>query len=94
MRDNGFLKVDGLLKETDHKIQDPGILAIYDLILASKAKNFASCARHGKVGCDSKHARNICEKCNHVGKFGALAVTLRRQLSHPPDSTWECWPQK
>jgi hypothetical protein len=53
---NGFIKIDGLLviqdKETAY--DDPGMLAIYDLIIASKANNFATCARGGKKGCNKQ----------------------------------------
>ena len=85
--DKGFYKIDDLLKETN-KLNDPGMLAVYDLILAQKASKFATCARDGGHGCSSA-TRKICESCNHVGKFGKLALSLRKGRK----DTWGCWPQ-
>eukprot|EP00985_Skeletonema_marinoi_P027624 scaffold22980_cov58-Skeletonema_marinoi.AAC.1 len=50
LHDNGFIKIDGLLEMQAKKVHnDPGMLAIYDLIIAIKANNFATCARDGKA---------------------------------------------
>lgn len=95
LQDNGFLKVDDLLKQTI-SIADPGMLAVYDLILAIKATHFATCARDGVHGCSVGNSL-ICQKCNHVGKFGKLAISMRQisSLLHNDTggSSWECWPQ-
>ena len=59
---------------------DSGMLAVYDLILAMKARVFASCVRDGKHGCSNNQAVEICKKCNHIGKFGKLAISLRERF--------------
>jgi hypothetical protein len=82
---NGFVKIDNLLEKED-KLQDTGMLAIYDLIIAAKANNFASCVRNGEIGC-TEESRRLCEDCNHVGKFGRMATLLRKEKA-----TMECWP--
>jgi len=60
LQDNGFLKIDDLLKQTI-SIADPGMLAVYDLILATKATHFATCARDGVHGCSVGNSL-ICQK--------------------------------
>ena len=90
LQDNGFIKIDKLLGE-EHKLRDSGMLAIYDLIIATKANNFASCARNGVIGC-TKSSQRVCEECNHVGKFGQLATLIRRESVNNVGSSWECWP--
>lgn len=93
LRDQNFLKFDELMLG-QMQIQNAGMLAIYDLILALKSKSFASCARDEKYGCNSGDAEQVCERCNHIGKFGSLAISLRkRSLIHANDSSWGCWPQ-
>jgi hypothetical protein len=91
LRDNGFIKIDDMLDNDHSQLLDPGMLAVYDLIIATKANNFASCARHGKIGC-SELAKKLCEECNHVGKFGHLAMLFRKQSLDTVGSSWECWP--
>ena len=93
VRENGFTKVDDLLKKKNASIDkvDSGMLAIYDLILASKSMNFATCARGGGHGCTNK-ARRLCEECNHVGKFGKLALSFRSD--NEKGSSWACWPAR
>jgi len=94
LRDNGFIKIDGLLEAHSTKVHndDPGMLAIYDLIIATKAINFATCARGGEAGCNDV-SRRLCDACNHIGKFGRLATLLRKQDAyHSLASSWECWP--
>jgi hypothetical protein len=96
LRDNGFIKIDGLLESQAKKVHsdDPGMLAIYDLIIATKAKSFATCARHGEAGCNQVSNR-LCKACNHVGEFGRLATSLRKQSAdHRLGSSWECWPSE
>jgi len=96
LRDNGFIKIDGLLEaqaETK-KVDDQGMLAIYDLIIATKASNFATCARGGKAGCNAV-TNELCDACNHVGKFGHFAISLRKQKADRRESSsWECWPSE
>lgn len=97
LHDNGFIKIDGLLEIQAKKsaYDDPGMLAIYDLIIASKANNFATCARDGRNGCN-KMTRRLCDSCNHVGKFGRLATSLRKKQrvdgGGHQGSSYECWP--
>ena len=73
---------------------DSGMLAIYDLILAIKSKTFASCARDESYGCDEVATR-VCDMCNHIGKFGKLAISLRRKFNPitSNDTSYGCWPQ-
>lgn len=59
---NGFIKLDSLLKACKVKVKDSGMLAVYDLILASMANNFATCSKEGSFGC-SRQAIDVCEKC-------------------------------
>eukprot|EP00984_Skeletonema_dohrnii_P004621 scaffold1634_cov118-Skeletonema_dohrnii-CCMP3373.AAC.19 len=92
LHDNGFIKIDGLLEMQAKKVHnDPGMLAIYDLIIATKANNFATCARDGKTGCNGV-TRRLCDACNHVGKFGRLATSLRKEDGDHRGSSFECWP--
>jgi hypothetical protein len=86
LRDNGFIKIDDLLENED-KLLDSGMLAVYDLIIASKANNFASCVKNGEVGCN-KSSQKLCEKCNHVGKFGQLATLFRQENVNDVGSSW------
>ena len=58
LQDNGFLKIDDLLKQTI-SIADPGMLAVYDLILATKATHFATCARDRVHGCSVGNTTNF-----------------------------------
>jgi hypothetical protein len=96
LRDNGFIKIDGLLEARSTKVHndDPGMLAIYDLIIATKAINFATCSRGGEAGC-SDVSHRLCDACNHIGNFGRLATSLRKQNTyHSLASSWECWPSE
>lgn len=92
LHDNGFVKIDDLL-DNEEKLLDSGMLAIYDLIIASKANNFASCVRNGAVGC-TESSQQLCEECNHVGKFGKLATLFRQESVNNVGSSWECWPNE
>ena len=91
--DNEFIKIDGLLETQAKKVvhNNLGMLAIYDLIIATKANNFATCARDGKTGCNGV-TRRLCDACKHVGKFGCLATLLRREDGDRRGSSYECWP--
>ena len=94
LSDHGFLKFDELLMQEIGLLNDPGMLAIYDLILAQKSKGFASCAIDGGHGCSANHAVKLCNRCNHVGKFGKLAISLRKSSpEHVKKSSWGCWSQ-
>lgn len=96
LKDEGFLKVDNLMlaARNARAIDDPGMLAVYDLILATKARQFATCARDGGMGCNNSIAQQLCQRCNHVGKFGRLALSLRgMDRLHGNDASWGCWPQ-
>lgn len=98
LHENGFISISGLLEMHAKKsaYNDPGMLAIYDLIIATKANNFATCARDGKAGCN-KVSRNLCDSCNHVGKFGRLATSLRKERhvdGRHRGSSYECWPSE
>ncbi|KAL7482177.1 hypothetical protein ACHAW6_007866 [Cyclotella cf. meneghiniana] len=91
LRDDGFVKVDDLLG--DLIVQDSGMLAVYDLIIAKKSYHFATCARSGKFGCESNETRKVCEECNHIGKFGRVAISYRNQTATQPGRlSWECLP--
>lgn len=62
VKENGFIKFDTLLKAANLTVEDSGMLAVYDLILASMSMNFATCSFQGSFGC-SKQSLNICKKC-------------------------------
>jgi len=93
VKEKGFIKFDSLLKASKIEIEDSGMLAVYDLVLASMSRNFATCARNlgGTLGnfC-SKEAHQICDECNHIGNFGLLAINLRDKKR---GSSFSCWPQ-
>ena len=58
--DNGFLNLDTLAQKHLKNMKDPLVLAILDLILAMKAKEFTTC---------SSQCRSICSKCGHQGEL-------------------------
>ena len=62
VKQNEFIKIDSLLKAANVEVKDSGMLAVYDLILASMSKTFATCSKEGSFGC-SKEAITLCEKC-------------------------------
>lgn len=84
LQERGFTIFDTLLGEGERP-QDPGFLAVYDLILAEKAKVFTACGQ----GCASK---KVCTDCNHLGKFATLALALRYQKGRNDTTTYPCWP--
>jgi len=55
--DNGFLKLDTLAQKHLKNMKDPLVLAILDLILAMKAKEFTTC---------SSKCRSICSKWSKI----------------------------
>ncbi len=73
-----FIKLDTLIQ--GENVKDPGLLAVWDIIIATKANRFATCAK----GCGE-----ICQRCNHLGKFAAFAIEARSQSNR---SSHECWP--
>ena len=83
VRDQNFLKLDTLLTPQEKRdLVDPGVLAIYDLILAARAASFATCARNH---CEHKR----CSKCNYVGGFASYTVEYRKSRGRPND--FICW---
>ena len=78
--DHGFLKLDQVIDYTT--LEDPMMLAVYDLILALKATEFVTCAR----GCQD----SACAACNWLGSFAGLAVSMRRDVGNK--SSTQCWP--
>lgn len=78
LNDQNFIKLDTLIE--DENLKDPGLLAVWDVIIATKASGFATCAR----GCGE-----ICQRCNHLGRFAAFAIEIRNKLNR---SSHECWP--
>ena len=95
-----MVKFDKLLNNAGIPLLDSGMLAVYDLILVTLANNFSACAKTGDtaragVGRCSKSDKNICRSCNHLGKFAALALMMRKESSEDPTrSTLGCWPQE
>lgn len=93
LSDHNIAKFDELMAG-QLQYTDAGMLAVYDLILASKSRNFATCARDEKHGCFTGDAAKVCERCNHIGKFGKLAISLRKMsMVHADESSWGCWPK-
>jgi len=82
IRSGGFLTFDGLLRDSGIKPRDPGLLAVYDLILVGLADQFTTCAR----GC----AGGQCHACNYMGKFSKMTLEMRPKDKE--DSTYDCWP--
>ena len=80
--DNGFLKLDLLVQAHQDFVRDPVFLAAADLVLAQKAKEFATC---------DKSCNSICAQCGHQGSFVHLAETLR--TARDKNST-SCWPER
>jgi hypothetical protein len=92
---DGYHHQGGVVQQRQqYYYHDSGMLAIYDLILAIKSKTFASCARDESYGCDDV-ATAVCDRCNHIGKFGKLAISLRRKFNPITSNgtSWGCWPQ-
>lgn len=76
------LKLDTLLdQEEKSNTPDPGVLAIYDVILAAKYGRFLTCTR----ACGDE----VCAQCNHHGIFMNYAVEYRKSQGKMSDI---CWP--
>ncbi|EJK56321.1 hypothetical protein THAOC_23823 [Thalassiosira oceanica] len=82
IRSGGFLTFDGLLRDSGIKPRDPGLLAVYDLILVGLADQFTTCARASAEG--------QCHACNYIGKFSKMTLEMRPKDKE--DSTYDCWP--
>jgi len=91
LESNGLLKFDQLLQESNVYIKDPGMLAIYDLILAKLSKTFSTCAAdvEGSPSSCTDYQRGVCSHCNYLGKFARLAIDTR--LANSLESN-TCWP--
>ena len=106
LKQKGFIKIDDLISDENGQNQnnanriDSGMLAIWDLILASKAYHFSTCARKDAAtdgydptqspACASPLSRQMCEECNHIGKFAQLAINFRKEQGK---RSYGCWPQ-
>ena len=94
----GLVKFDALLRAAGVPLRDPGLLAVYDLILAASARYFSTCAYKAAMGHRGKcshAAQRACRACNHLGKFAGLALAMRKDLpTYSKESTYGCWPQK
>ena len=88
IRSSGFITFDGLLRDSGIKPRDPGLLAVYDLILVGLADKFSTCARE----CEGEQCRTCgqCHSCNYMGKFSKMALDMRPK--DKGDSTYACWP--
>lgn len=82
LTDHGLLKLDQFVDYSN--VSDPGMLAVYDIILAIRANHFITCTKD----CPED---SICAACNHRGKFAAMAVSMRRDMASK--SSVKCWPQ-
>merc|ERR1712086_130381 len=98
LEQNGMIKFDKLINQAGIPILDSGMLAVYDLILATSANYFSTCShkdssrRHGKCSHGDQRA---CRACNHLGKFAALALAMREESPvYSIGSTYGCWPQR
>jgi hypothetical protein len=63
-------------------IPDIVVLAVWDQIMALKARHFATCTK----GC---HKNTGCRSCNYLGNFAQLAIDLRQNVGKTSD---KCWP--
>ena len=80
----GFLKLDYLMTEQEKQsLEDFGILAVYELILAARSRRFATCTRRDCRG-------DVCQKCNYPGGFSEYAVDYRQIQGNKSSDT--CWP--
>ncbi|GFH59598.1 hypothetical protein CTEN210_16074 [Chaetoceros tenuissimus] len=80
----GFLKLDYLMTENEKQsLEDFGILAVYELILAARSRRFATCTRRDCRG-------DVCQKCNYPGGFSEYAVDYRQLQGSKSSDT--CWP--
>jgi hypothetical protein len=78
--DAGVHKIDQV--HQDHRISDTVELAVWDQIIALKARRFATCTK----GCRKKA---VCRPCNYLGNFAQLAIDLRQNIGKTSE---KCWP--
>lgn len=98
----GLIRFDKLLQGANINVPDPGMLVIYDLILAEMSRIFTTCS-HGPggepggkgkglaPGCSEEQNR-ICHDCNYFGKFARLAMDMRLETPGLEERTMGCWP--
>lgn len=103
LANDGFVRFDQLMRDANVPVQDPGMLGVYDLILATMAQYFATCTNapggqgggKGKgvpPGC-TEEQRRICNECNYIGKFARLATDMRLEKTPGLEElTLGCWP--
>ena len=91
-----FVQIYDKIKKIPNQA-DPGMMAVYDLILALKAKDFSTCSLKkysedlaAQSGCTPK-GYDFCKKCAFVSKVGKLASALRPRAARNA-STYDCWP--
>lgn len=80
-----IFKLDVLIEKqkSNDKVVDSGMMAVYDLILASEAKQFATC---------NHRCRNrTCSKCNYIGRFADVALDHRKHLKNSVKTSHQCW---
>ena len=75
-----FRKIDNLVPISE--MEDSTLLPVWDLILATRADQYATCTR--ECAKDSG-----CGTCNHRGKFGDLAISMRLTAGKVSE---KCWP--
>lgn len=82
LRNDTMITFDSLLNEAGIVPADSGLLAVWELILVSRASEFITCIR----GCEQR-----CGECNYAGKFSTMATEYfgtRRSHLH------KCWPNQ
>lgn len=96
---HGLVKFENLLRDMNVQVQDPGMLAVYDLILAAHSRYFATCAKNppwfGKgnrvpEGCSNEEFVE-CLRCNYFGNFAWIAANMRDETLGLEKSTFSCW---
>ena len=80
LMNQGFKKTDTIWQDTK-QITDVVLLAVWDLILAMQAENFATC---------SNDCGGWCAACGHRGNFAKAAI--RSRLLAGQNGTHKCWP--
>ena len=80
VKQNGFIKFDALLDAAQVTVKDSGLLAVYDLILATMSFQFATCLNKASLPKCSPSALQICEKCKVT--FRVLAFYTYVSVTH------------
>lgn len=81
--DHGFLKIDTLVAKHKEEAKDQIDYAIWDTIMAVKAKKYVFC----DLSCDDD---SICAQCGHRGQFPRFALKLREAVNK---TSTMCWPE-